>query len=123
MCENRPPLLHTLTCAPSCPLQGYECKRPPLATCTEEEFLADLYEFTSLRRAPAVLDRSRFPDAVLNGTPLDVLGLYREVVTRGGIRVGMAGGINWRGQVCVGGGAMRGVSGGADEGCVWGGSR
>ncbi len=35
--------------------------------------------------------------AVLNGSPLDVMTLYREVVARGGFAVG--NGINWKGQV------------------------
>jgi hypothetical protein len=34
---------------------------------------------------------------VLNGMTLDLFGLYKEVVTRGGFRVG--NGINWKGQV------------------------
>lgn len=36
-----------------------------------------------LRRARQV-DPDTFPDAVLNGSRLDLFGLYREVVTRGG---------------------------------------
>lgn len=34
---------------------------------------------------------------VLNGVSLDLFALYREVVSRGGFRVG--NGINWKGQV------------------------
>jgi hypothetical protein len=32
------------------------------------------------------IDRGKFPDAVLNGMVLDLFGLYKEVVTRGGFR-------------------------------------
>ncbi len=81
---------------PCTPAQGYVCRRPPLSTCTEAEFLDDLVAFLSrLRGRP--IDRSRFPEAVLNGGALDLFALYREVVTRGGFRVG--NGINWKGQV------------------------
>jgi hypothetical protein len=40
----------------------------------------------------------RFPDVVLNGRPLDVAGLYRQVVRRGGFGAA-AGLINWKGEV------------------------
>ena len=52
--------------------------------------MADLIAFLSHRRG-RYIDRSKFPDAVLNGMALDLFGLYKEVVTRGGFR-------------CVGGG-------------------
>ena len=43
------------------------------------------------------MDREKFPEAVLNGCQLDLFNLYKEVVSRGGFRVG--NGINWKGQV------------------------
>ncbi|KXZ56481.1 hypothetical protein GPECTOR_1g430 [Gonium pectorale] len=77
-------------------LPGYVCRRPPLSSCSEAAFYDDLVDFlTRLRGRP--VDRSRFPEAVLNGVPLDLFALYREVVSRGGFRVG--NGINWKGQV------------------------
>jgi len=78
------------------PVPKHSCSRPPFADCSEEAFIADVIEFLSKRKGRSI-DSSKFPDAVLNGTPLDLFGLYREVVTRGGFRVG--NGINWKGQV------------------------
>jgi hypothetical protein len=40
---------------------------------------------------------AEFPNAVLNGVPLDVFNLYRAVVARGGFRMGNA--INWKGEI------------------------
>ncbi|GIL72466.1 hypothetical protein Vretimale_4182 [Volvox reticuliferus] len=77
-------------------LPGYTCRRPPLSSCTEAQFYDDLVEFLTLLRGKPI-DRARFPEAVLNGVSLDLFSLYREVVTRGGFRVG--NGINWKGQV------------------------
>ncbi|GLC45726.1 hypothetical protein PLESTM_001771400 [Pleodorina starrii] len=77
-------------------LPGYTCRRPPLSCCSETQFYDDLVEFLTLLRGKPI-DRSRFPEAVLNGVSLDLFSLYREVVTRGGFRVG--NGINWKGQV------------------------
>ncbi|KAG2446124.1 hypothetical protein HXX76_000723 [Chlamydomonas incerta] len=76
--------------------KGYTCRRPPLAACSEAQFYDDLCEFLSLLRGKPV-ERSKFPEAVLNGVSLDLFALYREVVSRGGFRVG--NGINWKGQV------------------------
>ncbi|KAK9822214.1 hypothetical protein WJX81_006927 [Elliptochloris bilobata] len=70
--------------------------RPRLAECSEGEFLSDLCAFLQTRCGRQV-DADTFPDAVLNGSRLDLFGLYREVVTRGGFTVG--NGINWKGQV------------------------
>ena len=78
------------------PVPKHSCSRPPFADCSEEAFIADVIDFLSKRKGRSI-DSSKFPDAVLNGTPLDLYGLYREVVTRGGFRVG--NGINWKGQV------------------------
>lgn len=43
------------------------------------------------------MDKEKFPEAVLNGVQLDLFNLYKEVMSRGGFRVG--NGINWKGQV------------------------
>ena len=40
---------------------------------------------------------AEFPNAVLNGVPLDLFNLYRAVVSRGGFKMGNA--INWKGEV------------------------
>ena len=40
---------------------------------------------------------AEFPNAVLNGGPLDLFNLYRAVVERGGFRMGNA--INWKGDI------------------------
>ncbi|KAG2498011.1 hypothetical protein HYH03_004269 [Edaphochlamys debaryana] len=77
-------------------LPGYTCRRPPLACCSEAQFYDDLTAFLALLRGKPI-DRARFPEAVLNGVSLDLFSLYREVVSRGGFRVG--NGINWKGQV------------------------
>lgn len=53
--------------------------------CTQEEFLQDLCEFHRARGIKNV-SPDNFPDAILNGTRLDVFNLYREVTTRGGFR-------------------------------------
>lgn len=72
------------------------CSRVPLSECSEAEFLEDLVAFTA-QRWGRPLDAARFPDAKLNGSTLDLYMLYREVVSRGGFRMGNA--INWKGQV------------------------
>lgn len=79
-------------------LPGYVCKRPPIGSCSESQFFDDLVDFLTLLRGKPI-DRARFPDAVLNGVALDLFTLYKEVVSRGGFRVG--NGINWKGQVFV----------------------
>lgn len=48
-------------------------------------------------RKGKMIDREKFPEAVLNGCKLDLYNLYKEVCSRGGFRVG--NGINWKGQV------------------------
>ncbi|KAF6260727.1 hypothetical protein COO60DRAFT_1505165 [Scenedesmus sp. NREL 46B-D3] len=78
------------------PIAPHNCGRTSIADVKEDEFTADLISFLSHRRG-RYIDRSKFPDAVLNGMTLDLFGLYKEVVTRGGFRVG--NGINWKGQV------------------------
>jgi hypothetical protein len=78
------------------PLAPHGCKRPPFSECSEQEFLDDVRDFLQQRRGRS-FDAAKFPDAVLNGSPLDLHGLYREVISRGGFRAG--NGINWRGKV------------------------
>lgn len=78
------------------PIAPHNCGRTPIQDVAEDEFMADLISFLSHRRG-RYIDRSKFPDAVLNGMTLDLFSLYKEVVTRGGFRVG--NGINWKGQV------------------------
>eukprot|EP00878_Enallax_costatus_P013328 GHUV01013934.1.p1 GENE.GHUV01013934.1~~GHUV01013934.1.p1 ORF type:complete len:645 (+),score=183.34 GHUV01013934.1:126-2060(+) len=78
------------------PIAPHNCGRTPIQEVAEDEFTADLISFLSHRRG-RYIDRSKFPDAVLNGMTLDLFSLYKEVVTRGGFRVG--NGINWKGQV------------------------
>ena len=53
--------------------------------CTEQEFLEDYCKFCSSQMGRRVTP-DNWPDAVLNGLPLDVFHLYKEVVTRGGYR-------------------------------------
>ena len=67
------------------PIAPHHCGRAPISDVTVEEFVADLIAFLSHRRG-RYIDRSKFPDAVLNGMALDLFGLYKEVVTRGGFR-------------------------------------
>lgn len=38
-----------------------------------------------------------FPDAVLNGSKIDLFNLYREVVRRGGFGLGLS--LNWKGNI------------------------
>lgn len=64
---------------PPCAVQGYVCRRPPLNICSEEQFLEDLVIFLSVLRGKAI-ERSRFPDAVLNGSALDLFNLYKYVL-------------------------------------------
>eukprot|EP00803_Ostreobium_quekettii_P001217 evm.model.scf_1457.3 EVM.evm.TU.scf_1457.3 scf_1457:18929-26380(+) len=81
---------------PSISGKSYKSNRPSLFRCTEHDFLEDLIAFLQERRGK-VIDREKFPEAVLNGVKLDLFNLYREVCSRGGFRVG--NGINWKGQV------------------------
>lgn len=67
------------------PIAAHHCGRAAISEVSEEEFIADLIAFLSHRRG-RYIDRSKFPDAVLNGMVLDLFGLYKEVVTRGGFR-------------------------------------
>ncbi len=53
--------------------------------------------FLEVRRGRQ-LQPSTFPEAILNGTQLDLNALYRAVCSRGGYAMGT--GVNWAGQVC-----------------------
>lgn len=63
---------------------AYTSNRPAIMQCTEEEFMEDYCKFSSSQMGRKVTPDT-WPDSVLNGIPLDVFHLYREVVTRGGI--------------------------------------
>ncbi|XP_078429531.1 ARID/BRIGHT DNA-binding domain-containing protein isoform X2 [Wolffia australiana] len=82
------------------PLKKHGCGRPPIHSCSEEEFLMDVMQFLILRGHTRLVPQggiSEFPEAILNAKRLDLYNLYREVVSRGGFHVG--NGINWKGQV------------------------
>ncbi|GAA0158025.1 hypothetical protein LIER_15153 [Lithospermum erythrorhizon] len=82
------------------PLKKHDCNRSPIHVCSEEEFLKDLMQFLIIRGHTRLVPQgglAEFPDAILNAKRLDLLNLYREVVSRGGFYVG--NGINWKGQV------------------------
>lgn len=55
------------------------------ACAAQEAFLQDLCAFHRNRGIKNV-SPDNFPDAILNGSRLDVYHLYREVTTRGGFR-------------------------------------
>jgi ARID/BRIGHT DNA binding domain len=56
-----------------------------MEACSEAEFLDDLVYFLEAKRQRSI-NRVTFPDAVLNGTKLDLFHLYKEVVSRGGFQ-------------------------------------
>jgi len=65
--------------------------------CTPHQLLEDMRSFLEVRRGRQ-LQSSTFPEAILNGTQLDLNALYRAVCSRGGYAMGT--GVNWAGQVC-----------------------
>ncbi|KAL5698562.1 hypothetical protein ACHQM5_029587 [Ranunculus cassubicifolius] len=80
------------------PRKRHECDRSPIQNCSE--FLRDLMQFLLSRGYNRLVPQgglAEFPDAILNAKRLDLYNLYREVVSRGGFRVG--NGINWKGQI------------------------
>ncbi|XP_020256983.1 AT-rich interactive domain-containing protein 4-like isoform X2 [Asparagus officinalis] len=84
------------------PLQKHGCKRSHIGLCSEGEFLQDLKQYIIHRGQSWLVPKggiSEFPDAVLNGSQLDLFNLYKEVVSRGGFS--QAKGINWRGQIFI----------------------
>jgi hypothetical protein len=74
----------------------WKSSRPALPQCSEEAFLSDLIAFLTERQGRQI-DPRTFPEAILNGSKLDLFHLYKEVCSRGGYKVG--NGINWKGQV------------------------
>ena len=58
--------------------------------------MEDMRKFLEVRRAKH-LQPSTFPEAILNGSQLDLNALYRAVCSRGGYHMGS--GVNWAGQV------------------------
>lgn len=77
-------------------VEQWKSARPPLHLCTQHQFMEDLMDFLKERWGWSI-DRNEFPGAVLNGSPLDLYNLYKEVVSRGGFKMGNA--INWKGLV------------------------
>ena len=66
-------------------IQGV-CTRGLNRLClVQEDFLQDLCAFHRSRGIKNV-SPDNFPDAILNGSRLDVYHLYREVTSRGGFR-------------------------------------
>lgn len=61
----------------------YISDRRGIIECSEREWMEDYCSFCSSQMGRRVTPET-WPDAVLNGVPLDVFNLYREVVTRGG---------------------------------------
>ncbi|KAL3140810.1 hypothetical protein ABBQ32_005353 [Trebouxia sp. C0010 RCD-2024] len=59
--------------------------RPALEDCTEEDFEADLCEFLRCRQEPALAKAVTEHRITCNNTPLDIFGLYREVIKCGGL--------------------------------------
>ena len=65
--------------------QPSQSTRPSLSKCSEEEFLDDVCSFLRANRGQAI-ERADFPDAILNGSQLDIFALYKETATRGGYK-------------------------------------
>ncbi|KAK9821858.1 hypothetical protein WJX74_006194 [Apatococcus lobatus] len=83
------------------------CKRPPLSQCSEADFYADLTDFLDARGETSSARTVRERRIQCNNTPLDTMGLYREVVRRGGLAANeryddhgrWTGSINFAGQI------------------------
>ena len=56
----------------------WSSSRPPLDQCDEAAFMDDLCSFLE-HTSGKKIDRSRFPDVLLNKTKLDLFGLYKQV--------------------------------------------
>lgn len=67
----------------------WRSKRPRMWECTEVQFMEDLCAFHRERNHKNVTPES-FPDAILNGSRLDLYNLYKEVTSRGGIKCAAA---------------------------------
>ncbi|KAK9787109.1 hypothetical protein WJX73_001287 [Symbiochloris irregularis] len=84
-----------------------KCTRPSLTACSEREFEADLYAFLEQRGEEALATKLRNKQITCNNLPLDIFGLYREVVGVGGFTCNeryddtnrWKGGINFAGEV------------------------
>jgi hypothetical protein len=81
---------YSLTHSPECVAylssrQPPNSPRPPLARCSETEFLDDVCAFLTSKRGKK-LARGTFPDAQVGGSQLDLFTLYKEVVSRGGYK-------------------------------------
>ena len=63
----------------------WRSKRPRMWECTEAQFMEDLCAFHRERNHKNVTPEN-FPDAILNGSRLDLYNLYKEVTSRGGIK-------------------------------------
>jgi hypothetical protein len=57
-----------------------------MAECSEAAFLEDLCAFHRERGGRPAASPEAFPDAILNGSRLDLFNLYREVTSRGGFQ-------------------------------------
>lgn len=66
----------------------YRARR--LGVCGERAFLEDLCAFHRERGGRPSAHPDTFPDAILNGTQLDLFNLYREVTQRGGFQCARA---------------------------------
>ncbi|CAL8466428.1 g5964 [Coccomyxa elongata] len=83
------------------------CRRPPLGICTEAEFEEDLYLFLTQRGEGELANDLRNKRINCNNLPIDIFGLYREVVRHGGFVDNeryddynrWTGGINFGGKV------------------------
>ncbi|KAK9857193.1 hypothetical protein WJX84_009152 [Apatococcus fuscideae] len=83
------------------------CQRPPLSECSEAQFYADLTAFLEARGETSSARTIRERRIQCNNMPLDTMGLYREVVARGGLAANerydsygrWTGTINFAGQI------------------------
>ncbi len=57
-----------------------------MCECSAAAFLEDLCAFHRERTGKKAASPDSFPDAILNGTRLDLFNLYKEVISRGGFR-------------------------------------
>ena len=71
--------------AAATPTPVWKSQRPRMKECSEAQFMEDLCAFHRERNGKNVTPET-FPDAILNGSRLDLYRLYKEVTTRGGIK-------------------------------------
>ncbi|KAK9845836.1 hypothetical protein WJX81_003853 [Elliptochloris bilobata] len=60
------------------------CRRRPLGQCSEREFEEDLYAFLTERGEGELANDLRNKRINCNNSPIDIFGLYREVIKEGG---------------------------------------